>query len=310
MNPRKLNWKLFYEKKDENGKSIITIEIPSKNSENNFSCKFTIERNYGAEINQSRIQIYNLSPNTRKILRKDKFKTNEFDKISFFAGQEGNLSLLFEGNVREAESFDVGEVDIVTQITGLDGSFLVYNTFANHTINSNVSYEIVFNKFFNDFTKKAKEFQEVFALEPLTNETMHFLKTTTTKQPLTLFGNAWEEMSNFFGNGLFIDNGKLNFLPINFLPQKNVTVLKAQTGLKSVPKVSNTTLEAELMFSPKIKVGDMVEIQTAKDNFFNGKQFKIFGLKHSGMISQTTETLVNTTLSLGRFNSDIYYSTL
>lgn len=310
MRGRNLNWKLFYEKKDKTGNSITSIAIPSQDSEINFSCEFTIERNYEAKVNKSNIKIYNLSPNTRKILRKDKFETNEFDKISFYAGSEGDLSLIFQGNVLQAESVDVREVDIITEIVALDGSFLTYNSFSNHTINSNVSYKNVFDKFFNDFTKKAVEIKETFSLEPLTKETTDFLNTTKTKQPLTLFGNTWEEMKKFFGDGLFIDNGKLNFLPINFIPQTQVIILKAETGLKSVPKVSNAVLEVELIFSPKIKVGDMVEIQTSKDNFFNGKQFKVFGVKHSGNISQTTETRLNTTLSLGRFNENIYYSTL
>lgn len=310
MRGRNLNWKLLYEKKDKTGNSITSIAIPSQDSEINFSCEFTIERNYEAKVNKSNIKIYNLSPNTRKILRKDKFETNEFDKISFYAGSEGDLSLIFQGNVLQAESIDVREVDIITEIVALDGSFLTYNSFSNHTINSNVSYKNVFDKFFNDFTKKAVEIKETFSLEPLTKETTNFLNTTKTKQPLTLFGNTWEEMKKFFGDGLFIDNGKLNFLPINFIPQTEVVVLKAETGLKSVPKVSNAVLEVELIFSPKIKVGDMVEIQTSKDNFFNGKQFKVFGVKHSGNISQTTDTRVNTTLSLGRFNENIYYSTL
>lgn len=310
MRGRNLNWKLFYEKKDKTGNSITTIVLPAQDSEINFSCEFTIERSYEAKVNKSNIKIYNLSPSTRKILRKDKFETNEFDKISFYAGSEGNLSLIFQGNVLQAESIDVREVDIITEIVALDGSFLTYNSFSNHTINSNVPYKNVFDKFFNDFTKKAVEIKEIFSLEPLTPETTNFLNTTTTKQPLTLFGNSWEEMKKFFGGGLFIDNGKLNFLPINFKPQTEVVVLKAETGLKSVPKVSNAVLEVELIFSPKIKVGDMVEIQTSKDNFFNGKQFKVFGIKHSGNISQTTVTRVNTVLSLGRFNENIYYSIL
>jgi hypothetical protein len=109
-----LNWKLIYEKRDSNGNLIRKVSIPADNTQDNLSCEFTIERNYEAKINKSIIKIFNLSPSTRQILRKDKYETSQFDTISFYAGGGNNLNLIFRGNILQAESIDIGVVDVIT----------------------------------------------------------------------------------------------------------------------------------------------------------------------------------------------------
>lgn len=310
MQARHLNWKLNYQKRNKEGKLIKEINIPARDVDVNLSCEFNVERSYEATVNKSTIKIYNLSPNTRKALRKEKYETTEFDKISFYAGSSNDLSLIFTGNVLQAESIDAGVVDIATEITALDGSFATYNATSNHNINAGVSYEEVFNRFFKDLQKEAEAVGDVLSLEPFASKTLKMLKNTKTKRPITLYGNTWSEMQKIFGDGLFIDNNRLYYIPITEALNSQAVVLKAGTGLKKVPKVSNAVLEVELMFYPKIKVGSMVEIETTKDNFFSGKQFKVFGVKHFGNISQTTQTQASTTLSLGRFDNKTYYGTL
>ncbi len=301
-----LNWKAIYEKRNPDGSARWTVNIPSIDEFNNFTCEFTIERRYSAQLNQATIKIFNLSPETRALLRKDKYETTAFDKITFFAGYNNNLNLIFSGNVLQAESYDSSDTEIATEIIALDSSFIVYNTVSNYNLNAGVDYLTLLKKLTGDLSNKANSVNETFTLNPLTPETENLLQSTKLKKATNIFGKTWEEMKLYFGDGLFIDNGVLNYLPVPFQNKNSVFLINAESGLLKAPKVSNAVIELQMVFEPTIQVGNIVEINTLKENFFNAKQFKIYGIKHNGNISQNVSSKVITTISLGRFDSSIY----
>jgi hypothetical protein len=301
-----LNWKAIYEKKNIDGSVRWIVEIPFADEFNNFSCEFTIERSYSSQLNQSTIKIFNLSSETRALLRKDKYATTEFDKITFWAGYNNNLNLIFSGNVLQAESYDFSDTEIATEIIALDSSFIVYNTVSNYNLNAGVNYLTLLKKFTEDLSNKANSINETFVLNPLTPETENLLQNVKLKKATNIFGKTWEEMKLYFGDGLFIDNGTLNYLPVPLQNKNSVFLINAESGLLKAPKVSNAVIELQMVFEPTIQVGNVAEINTLKENFFNAKQFKIFGIKHNGNISQSVSSKVITTISLGRFDSNLY----
>jgi len=64
-----------------------------------------------------------------------------------------------------------------------------------------------------------------------------------------------------------------------------------------VPRRQNTYIQVDIIFEPRIQVGQIVEIVSQIDPRFNG-QWKVQGIKHSGTISGAVGGDCKTTLQL------------
>lgn len=296
-----LKYKLVYQVKSKDGSVIEQIQITAIENDLNITCDFEIERTFQSELNKARFTITNLSPPTRNKMVKDRYDTRNYVKMWFYMGYGSQLNLVFTGNVLATETDDDSIVSGVTIIEALDGSFLVYNTYSQLTVAQNTSFELVFNKLFDDLKKSAQNLQDDFTLQPLTADAKKELSQRTYKA-MSFSGNTWETMKTIFPDGLFIDNNVLYYLPKSAKKDNEVFVLQADTGLQKAPKISNTVLMARTICEPTIQVGDMVEVRTTRINRFTGKQYQVYGVNHKGIIGKNIASKVITTLNLGIFN--------
>lgn len=297
-----LNYKLIYETKNEKGETQQKVEIFNEDGDFGLTCDFEIKRSYQSQLNKSYFRIYNLSPSTRSKMARDRYDALNYSKIEFYLGYGKQLYLVFSGNALITESKYLNQTDAITTIEALDGSFLTYNSYSNFSVNENTTYQYIFDKFVKDLKNKASEVKDNFSMELLTADAKTELKNKRIAKKMTFAGNTWEEMKKLFGEGLFIDNNKINYLPLKAKNNKAVFVASAETGLLNIPQLSNAILTLDMICEPSVQVGDMAEIRTTRENRFANKQYKIFGISHAGTISKTVGTEATTTLDLGRFN--------
>jgi hypothetical protein len=112
-----------------------------------------------------------------------------------------------------------------------------------------------------------------------------------------LFGNTAELLKNESNNKFFIDNEKVYVLNNNECIAGSITLITAESGLLESPKRSETQLVFKILFEPRLKVGQLIQLNSLINDIFNGI-YKIIGFTHTGTISEANGGRCETEVSL------------
>lgn len=292
MNKFQRNFKLVYtvpaEKEGKQPKSI-TITYPLR-------VDFDIKRDTFAQSNRATFQIYNLKLATRNTIFQDIYNINRYCFVDFYAGYGNNMPLIFTGKVLRALSEKSG-VDMITTIEALDNDII--QSYSSHTFEAGTPKKDVLNTLAKDMPNV-----KMGATGTLEGN----LESTTIFDDLT-----FTCINKLTGGHTFIDLNKLNTLQNNeVLGDVAIYKVTSDSGLLGTPRRQDNQLEIDMVFTPEITVGQLVEVEsvTAPDQF-NG-QYKCIGITHRGTISGATCGQCRTTLNLfvGAFlpNSNYVFS--
>lgn len=246
--------------------TTITIKLP-------FTVEFDITRNVMTSANVASIRIYNLNANHRAQIRKNITDYQDIRTIELKAGYGDTLAILFSGNITQAWSVREG-TNFITQIESFDGGFAFANSVSDITATSGTTQKSVIDTLFLDL-KKAGVKPGVIGSFPgsLTRGNAYSGSTTQILQDLS-------------GGRFYIDNGKAYVLADNECLSGPVTLINAASGLLNTPLREQTIINFDMLFEPKLVIGQLVELDssTTDDQNVNGK-YKVISLKHRGMIS-------------------------
>jgi hypothetical protein len=120
------------------------------------------------------------------------------------------------------------------------------------------------------------------------------------KTPTPLNGNSFFLLTKDYKDEIFIDLEKVNKLGVNeYIKGAGglVPLITSETGLLGTPLRQGTDVVVDMLFEPRINVGQLVEIDSEFNKLFNG-QYKVNGVKHSGIISGAVNGDCKTTLQL------------
>lgn len=256
--------------------NAMVIEYP-------LTIEFDIERTTASSLNQGIIKIYNLNKVTQSKLIKDRFSPlTNFRTVVLQAGYQ-ELSTIFFGNLWEAYSYRVeASGDVITYLSAQDGGFAAYNSQSNATLAAGSPYNKVFSKLVTDTGLQTGAVGQI---------------NGSTKRGIVLNGNSYDLLTNNFNNQVFIDNNQINLLGPTETITADIDLISSSTGLLGTPHREETFLVVETIFEPRIKVGQIIKLQSEIDPRFVG-QFKVMGIKHSGMISGAIGGDRKTTLQL------------
>lgn len=261
-------------------KKVVEITTP-------LTIQFDVERTTSSSINQMNLRVYNLSEKIRNLLYKDKFlilddgTKKNYRQIILQAGYK-ELSTIFKGNVLEVYSYRQG-ADIITYFNCHDGGYAASNSYSSITIDKSESYEDIFNKLISNLVgiKKGK----IGEIEG------------NPKRGVVFNGNTFTLLQESFDNKIYIDLEEVNLLNDNEAIKGDVLLINSETGLLGTPIRQNTYLTLDMIFEPRIVVGQVIEINSRINPFYNG-QFKVDGIKHSGTISDAVGGDCKTSLQL------------
>ena len=100
----------------------------------------------------------------------------------------------------------------------------------------------------------------------------------------------------------------INIMKPNEVIEGFVPLINDASGLLATPQRKDATLSINMIFEPRLLIGQVIEIQSSIAPQFDG-QYKIYGLKHSGTISDSIAGQCTTTVQMqvgsqvfGRFN--------
>jgi hypothetical protein len=237
-----------------------------------FTIEFDITRNILSSANASSFRIYNLSPNTRNQIRKNISDYQDLRKINLKAGYIGsNLPVVFDGNITQAWSVREG-TNFITQIESFDGGF----AFANGLTATS----------FPEGTDQNTIIETLIASLPAVTPGIVGDFSGALSRGNAYSGSTPELLRELTGGGFFIDNGKAHALKNNECLAGELQVITAESGLLGTPVRENTILNFDMIFEPRLLIGQIIELQSSTDVNFNGL-YKIISLKHRGMISET-----------------------
>lgn len=242
----------------------LTIKLP-------FTVEFDITRNILSSANVGSIRIYNLAKDKRNLIRKNVTDYGNLRLIRLQAGYGNNLSTIFTGNITQAWSAREG-VNFITSIESFDGGFAFANGITNETFPADTPQEEMISQLLNNL--------KPYGVSP--GAIGNFAGILS--RPNSFSGPTTDIIRAITGGASFIDNGKMNCLKDDECLVGDLKVIDAASGLLGTPIREQTIINFDVMFEPRIIVGQLIELKSATDANFNGT-YKVISVKHRGMIS-------------------------
>ena len=247
----------------QNG-GVLTIEPP-------FTVEFDITRNILSSANTSSIRIYNLSQKNRNQIRKNVTDYDDQRSVILQAGYGTNLPIVFSGNISQAWSVRES-VNFITQIESFDGGFAFANGITNTTFPAGTPQEVIMETLLDSLPGVS-----VGALGSYPGQ---------ISRGNSYSGSTTDILGELSGGGFFIDNGKAYCLGNSEVIDGAIQIINAQSGLLGTPVREQTILNFDMLFEPRLIIGQKIQLQSLTDTNFNGF-YKVISLKHRGLISPT-----------------------
>lgn len=207
---------------------------------------FEVSKGIGSKQNTATISIWNLTASHRKQLGE------ELDKIELKVGyRDGPLSTIFKGNIRDV-THTKDTADVKSEMECGDGD----EAFSKGAV----------SKTFPAGTKP-KEIVEYLAGE-MPGATKGEMKgiddLPAYKRSVTLFGWSWSEMDKIGREQGFywsIQNGQVEALKNDQVLQ-GTTVLSSETGMLSIPEVTDKGVKIKALLNPEIAPGRQIDVRS------------------------------------------------
>ena len=236
-----------------------------------FTVEFDIVRNIFSSANQATFRVLNLSKVNRDLLRHDQFDYADLKRLRFRAGYGDNISTAFSGTLSQA--FSVRErVNFITQMAAIDGGFAFSNGRFSDQFPSSTRQNVIIDALISSLS--------VFGVERGVVGTY----TGETGRGNSYTGNTTDRLRELTGGGFFIDNGKVNCLNDDECFAGDIVLINNETGLLNTPRLEQTNLTFDMIFEPRLLIGQKIELRTATAAQFNGF-YKVISIKHRGVIS-------------------------
>jgi hypothetical protein len=244
-----------------------------------ISCSISVNRNSGSSLNTASVDLYNLSESNRNTIRKDKNKTNEYWGARVLAGYDGEVYTIFIGNMQEAYTEKKG-LDWVTHIEAYDGLYSLQNTRLEITLNEDVNIP--------------EYLKNVIKEKHLASGNLEVIDEKSGKRGVVLEGAMQDVLKETFGNNWFIDNEHLYVMKPGAV-LTDYAYLVTSDNLLSSPRKRDTLIDIDVIFTPKLSVGRIVNLRSMYEQY-NG-EYQVIGFTHDfeymGGSSRTARTTIN-----------------
>ena len=120
---------------------------------------------------------------------------------------------------------------------------------------------------------------------------------TKFSRAVSVSGNAFAVIQKYSNGSAFIDNNEIKVLETYDAIEGYVPLINDESGLLGVPEHEDALLRIKMIFEPRIILGQIIEINSRIMPMFNG-QYKVYGIKHEGTISDAIAGEATTTLEM------------
>lgn len=254
----------------------IRIEPP-------FTLEFDIDRNILSSANTSSIRIFNLSENTRKDIHKDPFESDLIKRIELRAGYGTNLPIVFKGNIQQAFSVREGS-NYITKIESFDGGVAFANGLTLKSFPAGALVSDIINTLLGSL--------------PTVERGSIGNYSGTLSRGNVFSGSTVSLLNEISSGGFFIDNSRAHCLGDDECLLGDIAVINSASGLLSTPTRYETYLTFDMLFEPRLSIGQKVRLESITAKNFN-MDYKVVSVKHKGIISEAVGG--NATTNVGLF---------
>lgn len=271
----------------QDGAEWIEIKYP-------FTCEFEIKRSNLSATNTAQFTLYGLNSATRAKIYKDIYTNNDpndLRAVQFFAGyaeKEGDmLPRCFNGTIKVAYSQRSGP-EFRTIIECYDG----YGS----TGLANLSMTIPAGTLPKDQVGAVAEEMGKYTASKIPVSMGDNYKDIP-KRALAIMSAPADALAQITGGTAYMDSGAIYAMQHLDCMEGDVRLLNADNGLLGTPKKSETFVEVDMLFEPRIKPNQLLELESMTDARFDGV-YKVTGITHKGTISASVGNDCITTLTL------------
>lgn len=268
-----------------------------------LTLELDIERGIWQSLSEGIFRIYNLGASTRSDVYQDWNNQGEYRQITLRAGYlswsqtpgftgpiQGAsastpvflpaLPFIFQGNIKQAYSQRQGP-NWVTTISAWDGGFAVTNGMISNQLDNSVVNGSVL-----------QTINTLVAAMP--QVTVGYVDPTIQSQSvlgLTLMGSPWDKLVQLADElyaDVYIDLEKVYFVKKGEAAPNvtgGLTLISPETGLLETPMKQRSIVSFEMIFEPRLKVGQTVNLQSLET--VNNGPYTVGGINHRGMISDS-----------------------
>lgn len=257
-----------------------------------FTIEFDVNRSFMSNANHFTIKIFNLNPGNRNKLRKDiivgendrQLDSTNFRSINLQAGYGNNMSEIVRGLVTQCWSSREGN-NMITQIIGTDFGDVFANANTKREYKAGTTNKKIITDLITDLAVSGVSLGAIGDYPG------------SIGRGNSLDGNTTDLLREITGGGFYIDNGKAHCLRDDECLDDKTLVIDSSSGLLNTPAREGTNTYVDILFEPKVKVGQIVQLTSVTDNGFNGV-FKVKSVHHHGVISDAVCGEVITTLGM------------
>lgn len=244
----------------------VIVEYP-------LTTDFAISRNSYSQVNTGFLTIYGLAQGTREKLYKDRYDVTTYIEVEVRAGYEDGMSLIFKGTVKECQSYkESGGTEYRTEVEAWDGGLSVYKGEDNDSFSADVDKATILETLCQNMpTVKVGAISEDYYNE-------------TTLRPSVYTKKTYDELMTITDGNMFIDFERIYFLKENDVIDGNISSLDVSNSLLGSPKRSNSIIKIQVIFEPRVIVGQWLTVTSLSLPYLNGT-YKVLGVAHDGTIS-------------------------
>lgn len=265
------NYQLSVQK--QNG-DTLTIMLP-------FTIEFDIQRNILSSANVCSIRIYNLNENNRNQIRKNLLDYTDLRLVELRAGYDRNLPIIFKGNISQAWSVREGS-NFITTIECFDGGQAFANSLYAKTYPANTEIRSIFEDMISSLPG--------ISVGKIGNYSGQISRGNAYN------GSTASLLGELSGGGFFVDNMTGNILKnlsydadrktmvSEYLPG-DILLIDSSTGLLGTPVLEQTYLNFDMLFEPRLILGQKVQLNSSTGYQGVNGEYKVISLNHRGMIS-------------------------
>lgn len=208
--------------------------------------KFEIVKSLQKEPNSAKFDIYNLSPHNVNSMQK------EFKDVTFNAGYDGNIKLLYAGNIQFSSYYTDG-ADRVMEITCGDGDDHFRNGHVNKTFAKGYTDEQIVDYCLTQLPGLKKGTMQLNATGSLRGRTYSQMAHETLDQIARTNGCNWS-----------IQDGVLHMVRADtMLNADKAVVLTATTGLLDAAERTDKGITAKCQLNPGIAINSAIKLDNS-----------------------------------------------
>jgi len=262
----------------------LLIELPDEEQieiKPPFTLQLSIARDNKPSSNKGTFSVYNLGELNRRKIFQDRYDKT-YRRIQLKAGYGDDIGIVFSGNLREAYSFR-RKNDYITYMDCMDGGIDYRESFSAFNVKKEEPKNNIVDRLLNDLTH--------------TKRGVVSKSDDSSARGKVVIGNTAQQLSKETDGDFYIDNELAYVLGTNEFVEGEVIVINAANGLLSTPKRADKVITVEMLFDPRVFVGQIVELESIAEPNLNA-QYKVVSIKHSGIISDAVSGQLKTVLDL------------